>query len=167
MLDITICYYCCRTGILDGARFVQGFSLSHTATHTAQARSTLLACMTRVVGAEQSVCRCGPERETSVFSVYGIWYAALGAMRLSLERRCRGGGTWQLSRLSQLGLTHTERCCCCCCLGFVVIALLRPRAVVREVFALFASHSTSCKQYPFRWRCHLWRGSIMQRAIWR
>jgi hypothetical protein len=69
---------------------------------TAQAKIDL-TCMTRVVGAKQSVCQCDPERETSVFSVYGIWYAAFGAMRLSLERRCRDGGAWQLSRLISLG----------------------------------------------------------------
>lgn len=133
LLDITICYYCCRTGTLNGARFVQGFSVAHG--HTAQAKIDL-TCMTRVVGAEQSVCRCGPERETSVFLYTGPgtrllgqcdchWSADAGVVALG---SCQGF----------LGLGSRIRRDVCCCLGFVVIALLRPRAAVREVFALFA-----------------------------
>ena len=105
LLDITIRYYCCRTGTLNGARFVQGFSVAHG--HTAQAKIDL-TCMTRVVGAEQSVCRCGPERETSVFSVYGIWYAAFGGGDAMIVIGAQMPG-WEALGSCQLGLCRLVR----------------------------------------------------------
>lgn len=91
-------------------RFVQGFfSVAHG--HTAQAKIDL-TCMTRVVGAEQSVCRRGPGKGDKRFFLYtGSGTRLLGGNATVIgARRCRVGGTWQLSRLPQLGLTHTERC---------------------------------------------------------